>query len=180
MINNVLSVISEKINENLNNRFSQSRDLVVMSSLNDLNDENNTETQNKLILTIANIEQERLSHKSHSRAVGKPINIYVYLLLSANFQQSNYEEGLKLLSSAVSFFQYSAVFSHENTPDLDGGIDKLVFEMINLNIQELSQIWGVHGGKYLPSVLYKVRMVTIQEDVIRQSLDVKGFGSDIL
>jgi len=180
MIGNVITVIADKLNENLNNRFSQPGDLIIPSSLNQLDDENNTEIQNKLLLTITNIEQERLSRTSPSRPRSKPINIYLYLMLSSNFQQSNYDEGLKLLSSAISFFQYTSVLNQGNTPDLDNKVDKLVFEMINLNIQELSQLWGIHGGKYLPSVLYKTRMVTISEDLIEGGVNISGFGSDML
>jgi hypothetical protein len=175
MINNVVSVIAERVNENLSNRFA-SGNLVLPSSLNNLEDENNTEAQNRLLLTVANIEQERLSQR---RASGRPINLYLYLLLSANFQQSNYEEGLNVLSAAISFFQYTSVFNHHNTPDLHDNIEKLVFEMVNLNVQELSQLWGIQGGKYLPSVLYKTRMVTISEDIVQQSYSIGGFGSDV-
>ncbi|SRR6056297_374283 len=179
MINNVMSAVAEKINENLNNRFSQSRDLVMLSSLNELEDDSKTDIQNKLLLTITNIEEERFSQRSHTRASNQPLNIYLYLLLSANFQQSNYEEGLGLLSAAISFFQYTAVLNHQNTPELDANVEKLVFEIVNLNIQELSQIWGIHGGKYLPSVLYKVRTVTISEDIVQPSYNIGGFGSGI-
>lgn len=179
MINNVMSVIADKLNENLNNRFTQASDLVILSSLNNLDDESNTESQNKLLLTVVNIEQERLSRTSPSRSSNKPINVYLYILLSSNFQKNNYEEGLKLLSAAVSFFQYTSVMNHSNTPDLNSNVDKLIFEMINLNIQELSQLWGVHGGKYLPSALYKTRMVTITEDIIEESFNISGFGSDV-
>ena len=69
--------------------------------------------------------------------------------------------------------------NHQNAPDLVDPVEKLVFEMVNLNIQELSQIWGVHGGKYLPSVLYKTRMVTISEDIISDSFDIMGLGSSV-
>lgn len=179
MINNVMSVIADRLNENLNNRFSQTGDLVILSSLNNLDDEGNTESQNKLLLTVTNIEQERLSKLSPSRSSQRPINVYLYLMLSSNFQKSNYEEGLKLLSAAISFFQYTSVMNHSNTPDLDSNVDKLIFEMINLNIQELSQLWGVHGGKYLPSVLYKTRMVTISEDMVQEGFSIGGFGSDV-
>jgi hypothetical protein len=175
MINNVISVIADRINENLNNRFS-SGNLVLPTSLNNLEDETNSDAQNRLLLTVTNIEQERLSQR---RISGRPINLYLYFLLSANFQQSNYEEGLNLLSGAISFFQYTSVFNHQNTPDLHDNIEKLVFEMVNLNVQELSQLWGIHGGKYLPSVLYKIRMVTISEDIVQQSYNIGGFGSSI-
>jgi len=177
MISNVLSVVSDKLNENLRNRFSQSGSLVVVSSLNDLDQEDSSKAQNKLLVTLTNIEQERTSHIS--RTAKKPLNVYLYLLLSSNFQPANYQEGVRLLSSAVSFFQYNSVLNHQNTPDLEGPVEKLVFEIVNLNIQELSQIWGIHGGKYLPSVLYKVRMVTISEDILQDTFDIVGFGSGI-
>jgi len=174
-----MSVIADKLNENLNNRFTQTGDLVILSSLNNIEDEGNTEAQNKLLLTIANIEQERISRVSPPRATQRPINVYLYILLSSNFQKNNYEEGLKLLSSAISFFQYNPILNHNNAPGLDENVEKLVFEMINLNIQELSQLWGVHGGRYLPSVLYKTRMVTISEDIVEQAISITGFGSGI-
>ncbi len=177
MINNVMSVISDKINETLNNRFSQTRGLVIPTSLHEIEDESNTDLHNKLLLTIANIEQERLSSRHNPRGYNKPINLYLHLLLSSNFEQSNYEEGLQILSAAISFFQYTAIFNHENTPNLASNVDKLVFEMINLNVQELSQLWGVHGGKYLPSVLYRVRMVTIMEETMEQPINLTGFGA---
>ena len=36
-------------------------------------------------------------------------------------------------------------------------------EIVNLDIQQLNNVWGNFGGKYLPSVLYKARMFTLQE-----------------
>lgn len=177
MISNVLSVIADKLNDSLGNRFSQTGELVMLSSLNNLDGDDSADLQNKLLITVANIEQERTSHVS--RTPRKPINVYLYLMLSSNFQQSNYQEGLKLLSAAISFFQYNPVLNHQNAPELEDPVEKLVFEMVNLNIQELSQIWGVHGGKYLPSVLYKTRMVTISEDIIPDNFDIVGLGSSV-
>ena len=56
------------------------------------------------------------------------------------------------------------VFDKHSTPDLDSRIDKLVLDIENLNIQDLSNLWGLLGGRYLPSVYYRVRMVTIHPD----------------
>lgn len=38
-------------------------------------------------------------------------------------------------------------------------MDKLIFNMENLGRRELHNIWGVFGGKYIPQVLYRVRMI---------------------
>jgi hypothetical protein len=32
----------------------------------------------------------------------------------------------------------------------------------------MSNIWGVLGGRYLPSVLYRVRMVAVGGDAVRE------------
>ena len=37
-------------------------------------------------------------------------------------------------------------------------------EVVSLSMSELSTLWGVLGANYLPSVVYKLRMVTVQED----------------
>ena len=34
----------------------------------------------------------------------------------------------------------------------------------NLNFEQLNHLWGVLGGAYFPSVLYKVRLVKIRSD----------------
>jgi len=33
--------------------------------------------------------------------------------------------------------------------------------MVSLNLQQLHEIWSVLGGKYYPSVAYRMRMITI-------------------
>jgi len=35
--------------------------------------------------------------------------------------------------------------------------------MVNLNMQDLQNLWACTGGKYLPSAFYKARMLTIQD-----------------
>jgi hypothetical protein len=36
--------------------------------------------------------------------------------------------------------------------------------MVSLNAEQINHLWAVLGGKYFPSVLYKVRMLTIEDD----------------
>jgi hypothetical protein len=83
------------------------------------------------------------------------------VMFAANFSGSNYPEALKFLSSTVAFFQGRPLFNHQNTPELDRRIDKLTLEIENLSVSDLSNLWGMLSGKYLPSVLYRMRMVNI-------------------
>jgi hypothetical protein len=41
------------------------------------------------------------------------------------------------------------------------GIEKLILEMNSLNFDQLNQLWSIIGGKYQPSVVYRMRMVTV-------------------
>lgn len=88
-------------------------------------------------------------------------------MMAANFTGSKYPEALKFLSSIISFFRKNRVINRQTTPEMDTRIEKLILDIENLSIQDLSNLWGFLGGKYLPSILYRVRMVAFDsEDVV--------------
>jgi hypothetical protein len=60
------------------------------------------------------------------------------------------------------------VIDRVNSPDLDDRIEKLILDIENTPPQAMSNIWGVLGGRYLPSVLYRVRMVAVGGEEIRE------------
>lgn len=179
MINSVFTTIADELNQYFGNRFSLGEDKVIISALPDSGNSNPTNEDN-LLISLVNIEQERLTSKSPINIDNKPVNIYLYILFAAGFTENNYEEALKLLSATIGFFQHKPVFNHQNTPDLNPLVDKLFFEMVNLNIQELSQLWGIQGGKYYPSVLYRSRVVSIREEnILDGGYKVSGFSNNI-
>ena len=139
-------------------------------------------------LSLINIEEERTNKEQQSRfinSVGKvekrnpEIQLNLYVLITANFQnkQANntsddYVEGLKQLSYAISFFQSKNVFTPENSPALSGfdeSLKKIVVELYSYSFEQLYNFWSVVGAKYLPSVLYKIKTLTIQENAIQES-----------
>jgi hypothetical protein len=65
----------------------------------------------------------------------------------------------------LTYFQSHPAFTPDEFPALDPGIEKLVVELQSLNFEQLNQIWAFIGGKHLPSVIYKVRMVALQDQV---------------
>ncbi|MGD8663637.1 MAG: DUF4255 domain-containing protein [Desulfobacterales bacterium] len=121
-------------------------------------------------LSLVNIEEERITkaQQNFSRSadgnivhMNPEIKLNLFVLIVANF--SNYRTGLEFLSGAIRFFQSKNVFTTANTPELDPQIQKLIVEMMTLSFEQQNHMWGSLGAKYLPSVMYKVRMLTIQE-----------------
>ena len=84
-----------------------------------------------------------------------------------------YLDGLKVISFVTQFFQHQNVFTQENSPRLkENNIEELIFDLRTLSFQDLNNLWGVLGSKYMPSVLYKVRMLTINEDFVQGVIPV--------
>jgi uncharacterized protein DUF4255 len=90
------------------------------------------------------------------------LKINFYLLFVAYFQ--NYQQGLKQLSLVLTFFQSRPLFTRTRYPGLDPRIEKLGVDLMSLGYEQLNQVWTFVGAKYLPSVVYRVRLVALQDD----------------
>ena len=183
MINSALGHLASELNESLQKSFRLDEIIVVVSGMVEQDGSLPMQANNKVAISLINIERDTFTKSgggsggSFSRsAVGQePVYLNLYVMVSICFAGNNYLESMKFLSTAIAFFQRRPVFDHSNTPDLDDRIEKLVLDLENLSIQELSNIWGVLGGKYYPSVLYRVRMVAIDPgDITDQAVSITG------
>ncbi|MDF3014487.1 MAG: hypothetical protein K0Q78_2691 [Cellvibrio sp.] len=189
MIQAALNHLANQLNAHLKRTNNLTEDIVVVSSLVESDGSAAPHTNNKIILLLTNIEKDTVPQSGAARATGldgrlllssRPVYLNLYVMLAANFSGSNYAEALKFISKTIAFFQMQPVFDKHSTPDIDARIDKLVLDIENLNIQDLSNLWGLLGGKYLPSVYYRVRMVAINPDnVLAQVPLVSRPQSDI-
>jgi hypothetical protein len=125
---------------------------------------------NSLSLSLVNIEEERVTKSQEAFTSGPngrvshinpELKLNLYILICANF--TTYKTGLEFLSGAIRFFQTKHVFTPQNTSDLDSGIKKLIVDLHTISFEQQNHLWGALGAKYLPSVMYRVRMITIQE-----------------
>ncbi len=63
--------------------------------------------------------------------------------------------------------------------DFDADIKKLIVELFSYSFEQLYNFWTVVGTNYLPSVLYKVRLVRFQEKALQDStLPIEKIGLD--
>ncbi len=128
--------------------------------------------EDRICLSVINIEEERIL-KSHlpeqvsfngQQIVREPeLKLNLSIILAANFKQ--YDVGLRYLSLALLFFQSHPFFTSDDYPGLTPAIPRLALELQSTSYEQLNQIWAVIGGKQLPSVIYKARLVTIQDSV---------------
>ena len=142
---------------------------------------------NHLGISIIHIEEERIVKSQQTAFINESGNverynpelkINLYVLITANYtgsenesNEANYIEGLKQLSNELSFFQQKAVFTPANSPLLAAeapNISKLIVELYPHSFETLYNFWTVVGAKYLPSVLYRLRVVEIQEKAVQE------------
>ncbi|WMW80501.1 DUF4255 domain-containing protein [Undibacterium cyanobacteriorum] len=175
MINAAISHLANQLNQQFRNNFHLMEDVAVVSNLVELDGTPAPNANNKLVLTLVNIEKDTMPHRPGNgrRSVAdaflvqsSPLYLNLYVMLSANFGADNYPGALRTLSQAISFFQQQAVFDRQNSPGLDSRIDKLILDMENLKIPDLNNLWSLMGGKYLPSAFYKVRMITVDSRAV--------------
>ena len=129
-----------------------------------------TLTKERIGVAVINIEEDRIL-KSHLPEVtlvnGQHVVLHpelkldLHLLFAAHF--TRYDQALKYLSYVLTYFQSHASFKQPDYPGLDPRIGKLNVELLSLSYDQLNQVWGFLGSKQLPSVLYKVRMVALQD-----------------
>jgi len=124
-------------------------------------------------ISLVNIEEDRIS-RSQDNFTRKdnvllyknpPVFLNLYVLFAVNL--STYSEALKRLSFIIQFFQYQNVFTPLNSPTLPANVEELIFDLKTLSFQDLNNLWGILGSKYLPSVMYKMRLITISEEFVQ-------------
>jgi hypothetical protein len=137
---------------------------------------------NKVILSLVNVEEDRVAKQQENfvrtdvstRYKNPQLYLNLYILFSAN--RSGYPDALQHLSYILQFFQFQHVFTPITHPDLDPRIQKLIVDLCTLNFEQVNHLWSTLGGKYIPSVLYKVRQLTIDEDL---TVSESGFIKEV-
>lgn len=120
-----------------------------------------------VIISLVNIEEESsLKNGLHYRrtSVGgiqyenPPVYLNLYLLFTTNFPNS-YNKSLVLLGFIIQFFQGQNIFSLPT----DEGELQLSLDLYTMTFEQVNHLWGSLGGKQIPFVMYKARLVRITD-----------------
>lgn len=105
---------------------------------------------NKIVLSLLNVEEDNVANKFN-----------FYILIAAKF--STYSDDLKAINLITQFFQSNKIFTPVTNPGLDERIVRINVDLYNLKFEEINHIWSVLGNKYIPSIMYKVKVESILE-----------------
>lgn len=124
-------------------------------------------------LLLVNLEQEMMLRADDPfartlgdgsvQAVQPALRLNLTLLFAARYRA--YDAGLTALFAVLRFFQANRVFDARAFPDLDPRIDRLVIELSTLPLAQQNDLWAALRLAYHPSLLFRVRMLTVEQDV---------------
>jgi hypothetical protein len=129
----------------------------------------------RMVLSLVNVtEDHTLKNGPHHRHEAgrivyenRPVNLYLFLLFSANHPV--YATAVKQLGRVIEFFQGQNSFTARNSPDFTeisatqeelAGL-RIVVELQSLTFEQVNHLWGSLGGKQVPFVLYRARLVSL-------------------
>lgn len=180
MINRLLSAIRDKLNEFIKLKDPVNfgnQDVVVLSNLVEQDGtlafttaSSNNQSEHKVVVTLINVEEEKTfkEQKNYQKTTNDTIvninpEIHVNLSVLFTAYSTSYNSALMLLSYVLGFFQLENRFTPQNTPPLDGIIEKANVTLETLSAEQNNHLWGYLGAKYMPSIVYRIKMLTIQE-----------------
>jgi len=182
MIHNIVSTIVNQLNEFIRNELGLADDMVIASNLMDIKGGALMQIENKVCVFVQNIEEEKMLKNTSFQAnagMAPPIFINIYLVIAANFPEPNYDESLRYISMVIEFFQGKPLFDKSNTQELPPSVEKIVLEFYNQSIQDLNNLWSLIGAKYIPSVVYKVKLLRFHQQMIKQDVGKILSGKDL-
>lgn len=169
MISKALQFTNDVLNQFLKNRFSLDESKVVLNNLIEGNGSIPQVNQNKIVLSLINIEKETarpFNVRNNVMVSGNyadinPAERYnLDLLVSANFD--DYTEALRFLSAVMLFFQAHNTIDAGTSSAIPAGLTKLEFEIEKISYHQMQSLWTAMGAKYQPSVIYKMRLINLQ------------------
>ncbi|HEX3048285.1 MAG TPA: DUF4255 domain-containing protein, partial [Bacillota bacterium] len=167
MIDKVLEVVRKEVNDYIGRKLNDTtrNNRVMLTSF--VDDTGRVAIPSDSVgLSLLNIEEDKTLNaagliptskaETSSSFVSPPIILNLQIMFTAYF--NNYTESLKHISYIIACLQTKPVFDPENTPDLGAlELDRLVFELNTLPLEQQHYIWAMIGLRYLPSVVYRVR-----------------------
>ncbi|MGH1385388.1 DUF4255 domain-containing protein [Kordia sp.] len=182
MIEKALQFTEKALNQYVKKKFGLDEDIVIINPIIDQNGVVPAKNQNKIIISLIHVEQEttkqfynRNQKLDNGNFVRTPLGhrYNLFTLITPNFD--DYIEALKFLDASIQFFQINEMIDATKNAEIPPEIGKLEYEFQKgENYMQMQNLWTALGAKYQPSIIYKVRLVTITSD------EVEGFDTGII
>jgi hypothetical protein len=173
MLSKALEWIQDVLDQHLKNRFALDETCVIINNLTDTQGQTPPTNKNKLVVSLINIEKEsaRPFYNRYEKLPGGqfadiPVSgrFNLDLMLSAGFD--DYKEALKFLETGMALFQVCPCWDKTRFSNIPAGITRLDFETEKISYHQMQSLWTAMGAKYQPSIVYKVRMLTLNDEQV--------------
>ena len=176
MIKESLEYLAKELNRELNNNANDPMFVLDNVARLDIDsDATSSGNQSKVLITIVNIEEEKKLKndpfyiRRNDPQIGEQIEkrnptLYVnlYVLISC---ADKYTNALTHIDNVIEYLQGKYVFTAQTANPADSypaKVEKIILDLFSLNFEQINHLWGILGGKYVPSILYKMRLLPIQ------------------
>jgi hypothetical protein len=171
MIDKALEFLVGELNTFLGGRFPvRSEQHVVLANMSSPDSDAARKIENKVVLSLVNLERENaaptLPGAGTRRGGGPALHLNLYVLVAASYA-GNYPQALALLSSVLGFFQGRQSFTQENSAAMPAELARLNIELVSQSMTEVNNLWAILGAKFMPSALYRIRMLSIDQDWLK-------------
>jgi hypothetical protein len=193
MIYEALQIISEQLDNYLSSQGLNNLVKLENIALLDSSSENAANVNGKVVLTLLNLEEDSTQKNLPNFKVrngvteykNPPVHLNLFLLISANCD--TYDKSLRCISKTIQFFQGKKVFTSTNTVYNRTNVafdvvDQFRFnlELYTISLEQLNYVWGTLGGRQLPSVIYKIQLIEIEQDIkLATSGVITHIGGDL-
>ncbi|HYG39036.1 MAG TPA: DUF4255 domain-containing protein [Cytophagales bacterium] len=176
MISKALNLIVAQLNAYIPPTLPEDPAEVVLGNiaLNEASDQ--VEIQEKIVASLVNIEEESAlknitnfqKHSTGVKYIHQPVFLNLYILFAAHYPKS-YEKALMRLSAVIRFFQHKKTFDFSSSPSLPPLTDpddselSISMDLFTMTFEQINHLWGTLGGKQMPFVMYKGRLVKLQD-----------------
>lgn len=161
MIRKILTYYALRLDEYLSRTHRQPEGLATVGLIGSAGEE----TPNKVVISLVNLEKEASGDMSYMQRSGNgfvgrgaPLMMNMHVMLAAVYDSKRYAESLSVLSETLAFIQSVSAF------ETDG--HRYTVEVVPMSTMDLHNIWTTMGGQYYPSVICKVRGVTIESSAV--------------
>jgi hypothetical protein len=175
-MNPFLSFLKDDLNRFISDKIGANDKFVYVANLNNITDSTTANLDNKVIVSIVAIEEDKNKKdpnnytKENGRIIYRQPVVWVNLVLLFTFYTKSTENynGIDTLAYVIQYFQTRMGLDQAKAvipANFPVGLENVVVEMVTLDFEKSNYLWSMFGGKYHPSVIYKFRSIPIDDAV---------------
>jgi hypothetical protein len=166
-----IAFLKEDINAFISGKIGTNGSFVSFANLNNVIDK--TEGfSDRIIISIVNIEEEKMlkTPDNYTKANNEinyrkpPVWLNIICLFTFYTKSAESYDGIDMLANVIQYFQSKPRIDSSNAvipANYPAGMEEIRAEFVSLNYEQTNYLWGLFGGRYHPSVIYKLKTIPV-------------------